>query len=85
MSESKKFCAEAIEQGWSKCVDNPCESCVMRARHREAVEPMHASAEGIADAVMEMCRTLSEPRKSIVHLLVSWKASRPVRATKAAR
>lgn len=42
-------------------------------------EPMHASAEGIADAVIVMCRTLVEPRKSIVHLLRSWKAAVPLR------
>lgn len=48
-------------------------------RQTGAVEPMHASDEGIADAVMAMCRTLGhvEARKSIVHLLRAWKASRP--------
>ncbi len=48
-------------------------------RETGAVEPMHASDEGIADAVMAMCRTLGhvEARKSIVHLLRAWKASRP--------
>lgn len=39
------------------------------------MEPMSASAEGVADAVLSMVHELLYPRKAIVHLLRSWKAS----------